>query len=267
MTYTPTNNNQDIKEEPSVTNNKFQSKNIFQDDQSLIDFDTEFNLNDTINNFYVDENDPIDFNGEEINKTRKIFSDLTEQTNEKANLKGLAKGLGLEIGVGLGADAVLAPLLATGPVGIAAYGGGQFAIGYYTNIQAQKLRGVKDISQAEAISAGLFQVIPAGSTAKIGKGGLKKAALQGASFATGETFVRDLLGDDVSRNEYLASIGLGGAFGTAFKGSIDGLGGVLKKIKNKTPIEADKILTKKDKKIIDEAVNNLDQVGKKQQTD
>jgi len=267
MTYTPTNNNQDIKEEPSVTNNKFQSKNIFQDDQSLIDFDTEFNLNDTINNFYVDENDPIDFNGEEINKTRKIFSDLTEQTNEKANLKGLAKGLGLEIGVGLGADAVLAPLLATGPVGIAAYGGGQFAIGYYTNIQAQKLRGVKDISQAEAISAGLFQVIPAGSTAKIGKGGLKKAALQGAGFATGETFVRDLLGDDVSRDEYLASIGLGGAFGTAFKGSIDGLGGVLKKIKNKTPIEADKILTKKDKKIIDEAVNNLDQVGKKQQVD
>ena len=254
-------------EEPPVVNNQFKAKNTFEEDQSLIDFDTTYNLSDTINNFYIDENDPIDFNFEEINKTRKTFASLTEPPEKKQNLKGLAKGLGLEIGVGLAADAALAPLLLGGPFGIAAYGGGQFAVGYYTNIQAQKLRGVKEISQAEAIAAGLLQIVPAGSTAKIGKGGLKKAALQGAGFATGETFIRDILGDDVSRNEYLASIGLGGAFGTAFKGSIDGLGGVLKKIKDKTPLEADKILTKKDKKIIDEAVNNLNEVGKKQQTD
>ena len=251
----------------SAISNQFRDKNTFEEDQSLIDFDTTYSLSDTINNFYIDENDPIDFNFEEINKTRKTFASLTEPPKEKQNLKGLAKGLGLEIGVGLGADAALAPLLAGGPVGIAAYGGGQFAIGYFANIQAQKLRGVKDISQAEAIAAGLFQIIPAGSTAKIGKGGLKKAAMQGAGFATGETFVRDLLGDDVSRDEYLASIGLGGAFGVGFKGSIDGLGSIFKKIKDKTPAEADKLLTKKDKKIIDEAVNNLDEVGKKQQTD
>ena len=251
----------------SAISNQFRDKNTFEEDQSLIDFDTTYNLSDTINNFYIDENDPIDFNFEEINKTRKTFASLTEPTKEKQNLKGLAKGLGLEIGVGLGADYALAPLLAFGPFGVAAYGGGQFSAGYFANIQAQKLRGVKDISQAEAISAGLFQMIPFGSTAKIGKGGLKKAAMQGAGFATGETFVRDLLGDDVSRDEYLASIGLGGAFGVGFKGSIDGLGSIFKKIKDKTPAEADKLLTKKDKKIIDEAVNNLDQVGKKQQTD
>ena len=251
----------------SAISNQFRDKNTFEEDQSLIDFDTTYNLSDTINNFYIDENDPIDFNFEEINKTRKTFASLTEPTKEKQNLKGLAQGLGLEIGVGLGADYALAPLLAFGPFGVAAYGGGQFSAGYFANIQAQKLRGVKDISQAEAISAGLFQIIPFGSTAKIGKGGLKKAAMQGAGFATGETFVRDLLGDDVSRDEYLASIGLGGAFGVGFKGSIDGLGSIFKKIKDKTPAEADKLLTKKDKKIIDEAVNNLDQVGKKQQTD
>ena len=251
----------------SAISNQFRDKNTFEEDQSLIDFDTTYNLSDTINNFYIDENDPIDFNFEEINKTRKTFASLTEPTKEKQNLKGLAKGLGLEIGVGLGADYALAPLLAFGPFGVAAYGGGQFSAGYFANVQAQKLRGVKDISQAEAISAGLFQIIPFGSTAKIGKGGLKKAAMQGAGFATGETFVRDLLGDDVSRDEYLASIGLGGAFGVGFKGSIDGLGSIFKKIKDKTPAEADKLLTKKDKKIIDEAVNNLDQVGKKQQTD
>ena len=251
----------------SAISNQFRDKNTFEEDQSLIDFDTTYNLSDTINNFYIDENDPIDFNFEEINKTRKTFASLTEPTKEKQNLKGLAKGFGLEIGVGLGADYALAPLLALGPFGVAAYGGGQFSAGYFANIQAQKLRGVKQISQAEAISAGLFQIIPFGSTAKIGKGGLKKAAMQGAGFATGETFVRDLLGDDVSRDEYLASIGLGGAFGVGFKGSIDGLGSIFKKIKDKTPAEADKLLTKKDKKIIDEAVNNLDQVGKKQQTD
>ena len=267
MTDSAISNQLSNMEEPPVVNNQYKPKNIFQEDQSFIDFDTVYNADETINNFYLNETDGIDFSSEEFNKTRKAFSSLTEPADNKENLKGLAKGLGLEVGVGLGADAALAPLLTLGPFGIAAYGGGQFAVGYYTNIQAQKLRGVKEISQAEAIAAGLLQIVPAGSTAKIGKGGLKKAALQGAGFATGETFIRDILGDDVSRNEYLASIGLGGAFGTAFKGSIDGLGGVLKKIKDKTPLEADKILTKKDKKIIDEAVNNLNEVGKKQQTD
>ena len=42
-------------------------------------------------------------------------------------------------------------------------------------IKMQKLRGVKEISQAEAVAAGLLQIVPAGSTAKIGKGGLKKS--------------------------------------------------------------------------------------------
>ena len=55
----------------SAISNQFRDKNTFEEDQSLIDFDTTYSLSDTINNFYIDENDPIDFNFEEINKTRK----------------------------------------------------------------------------------------------------------------------------------------------------------------------------------------------------
>ena len=225
-------------------------------------FKTESKFDDYVNNTLFDE-ETFDFASQDFDISNNIFNDLTEEKPQQ-NLSGLAKGLGIEVGVGIGADYAFAPLLAAGPLGIAAYGGGQFAVGYFANIAAQKARGVKEISQAEAIAAGLFQIIPAGSTAKIGKGGLRKAALQGAGFATGETFVRDLLGDDVSRDEYLASIGLGGAFGVGFKTSIDGLGSIFKKIKDKTPAEADAILTKQDKKTINDAVKNIDTVSKKQ---
>ena len=80
----------------------------------------------------------------------------------------------------------------------------------------------------------------------------------------GETFLRDLLGDDVTRDEYLLSLGFGGAFGAGFKGSLEGLGGIFNKIKAKTPAEADAILTKQDKKTINDAVKNIDTVSKKQ---
>ena len=69
----------------SAISNQFRDKNTFEEDQSLIDFDTTYSLSDTINNFYIDENDPIDFNFEEINKTRKTFASLTEPTKEKQN--------------------------------------------------------------------------------------------------------------------------------------------------------------------------------------
>ncbi len=163
----------------------------------------------------------------------------------------------------MAADIGFAPLLALGPYGIAAYGGGQFAVGYSANIAAQKARGVKDISQAEAIAAGLIQIIPAGTTAK-GTKGLVQAAKYGAGFSVGETFLRDLLGDDVSRNEYLLSLGLGPAFGVTFKGSLDGLNGIFNKIQGKTNVEADAILTKKDKKTIEKAIKNIDKVSKTQ---
>ena len=46
--------------------------------------------------------------------------------------------------------------------------------------------------------------------------------------------VRDLLGDDVTRDEYLLSLGFGGAFGAGFKGSLEGLSGIFNKVKGKT---------------------------------
>ena len=68
MTDSAISNQLNNMEEPPVVNNQFKPKNNFEEDQSLIDFDTTYNLSDTINNFYIDENDPIDFNFEEINK-------------------------------------------------------------------------------------------------------------------------------------------------------------------------------------------------------
>ena len=250
-----------LNQQPSNTELKDLENQVINSSFTNV-FKTESKFDDYVNNTLFDE-ETFDFASQDFDISNNIFNDLTEEKPQQ-NLSGLAKGLGIEVGVGIGADYAFAPLLATGPLGIAAYGGGQFAVGYFANIAAQKARGVKEISQAEAIAAGLFQIIPAGSTAKIGKGGLRKAALQGAGFATGETFVRDLLGDDVSRDEYLASIGLGGAFGVTFKGSIDGLGSIFKKIKDKTPAEADAILTKQDKKTINDAVKNIDTVSKKQ---
>jgi hypothetical protein len=219
------------------------------------------NFDNYINNTLFDE-ETFDFASQDFDISNSIFNDFTEEKPQQ-DLTGLAKGLGIEIGTGIAADLAFAPLLALGPLGIAAYGGGQFAVGYYANIAAQKARGVKKISQAEAVAAGLVQIIPAGTTAK-GVKGVAKSGVFGAGFGVGETFLRDLLGDDVTRDEYLLSLGFGGAFGAGFKGSLEGLSSIFNKVKGKTPIEADAILTKKDKQDITKAVKNIDTVSKKQ---
>ena len=264
----------DNKEEEKTDSNIVDSLNQQPSDTELKDlenqvtnssftnvFKTESKFDDYVNNTLFDE-ETFDFASQDFDFSNNIFNDLTEEKPQQ-NLSGLAKGLGIEIGSGIGADLAFAPLLALGPLGIAAYGGGQFAVGYYANIAAQKARGVKKISQAEAVAAGLVQIIPAGTTAK-GLKGVAKSGAFGAGFGVGETFLRDLLGDDVTRDEYLLSLGFGGAFGAGFKGSLEGLGGIFNKIKGKTPAEADAILTKQDKKTINDAVKNIDTVSKKQ---
>ena len=231
--------------------------NVFKE----TNYKPSYNFDEYINETFFNE-EPFDFASEDFSITNNIFNDFTEEKPQQ-DLTGLAKGLGIEISTGIGADLAFAPLLALGPLGIAAYGGGQFAVGYYANIAAQKARGVKKISQAEAIAAGLVQIIPAGTTAK-GVKGIAKSGAFGAGFGVGETFLRDLLGDDVTRDEYLLSLGFGGAFGAGFKGSLDGLNGIFKKIEGKTNVEADAILTKQDNKTINDAVKNIDTVSKKQ---
>ncbi len=219
------------------------------------------NFDNYINNTLFDE-ETFDFASQDFDISSSIFNDFTEEKPQQ-DLTGLAKGLGIEIGVGTSADVLLSPLLKAGPYGIAAYGAGQFTVGYYANIAAQKARGVKNISQAEAIAAGLLQIVPFGASGK-GLKGIKQGAVYGAGFSVSETFLRDLLGDDVTRDEYLLSLGFGGTFGAGFKGSLQGLEGIFKKVKGKTNIEADKILTKKDTKTINDAVKNIDTVSKKQ---
>ena len=231
--------------------------NVFKE----TNYKPSYNFDEYINETFFNE-EPFDFASEDFSITNNIFNDFTEEKPQQ-DLTGLAKGLGIEISTGIGADLAFAPLLTLGPLGIAAYGGGQFAVGYYANIAAQKARGVKKISQAEAIAAGLVQIIPAGTTAK-GVKGIAKSGAFGAGFGVGETFLRDLLGDDVTRDEYLLSLGFGGAFGAGFKGSLDGLNGIFKKIEGKTNVEADAILTKQDNKTINDAVKNIDTVSKKQ---
>ena len=243
--------------EPITTEINSPFTNVFKTDDNK----PQSNFDNYINNTLFDE-ETFDFASQDFDISSSIFNDFTEEKPQQ-DLTGLAKGLGIEISPGIAADLAFAPLLAVGPLGIAAYGGGQFAVGYYANIAAQKARGVKKISQAEAVAAGLVQIIPAGTTAK-GVKGVAKSGVFGAGFGVGETFLRDLLGDDVTRDEYLLSLGFGGAFGAGFKGSLEGLSSIFNKVKGKTPIEADAILTKKDKQDITKAVKNIDTVSKKQ---
>ena len=147
----------------------------------------------------------------------KGFTITDVQADDEEALNKLGKSLGIEVGGGLAADVFLSPLLAAGPYGIGAYIITQFSIGYGLNIEAQKVRigeqnlvGEKGkISQAEAIAAGLIQMIPFGITAK-GWKGIRRSALFGGTISTAETFIRDILGDDVTADEYWLSLGLGG---------------------------------------------------------
>ena len=197
-----------------------------------------------------------------------VIEDL-EASNESELLK-LTKGLGVEIGTGLLADALLAPLLPYGPPGWIVYGVSQFVIGLNANIQAQKIRigkeatiGTDWINWNEAIAAGFVQMVPLGVTAK-GWKGIRNSAIFGSSLAVTETGIRDLLGDDVGRDEYLLSIGVGGALGAGFKGTFEGLEGIFKKFKGNNNVDLNKLLTKEDKDLLIKSNNELKEINTKQ---
>ena len=161
-------------------------------------------------------------------------------------------GFGTEIGTGILTDYGTAPLLAGGPLGIGAYGVINFGSGYASNVAAQKIRGDK-FSYGEAIAAGLFQMIPFGSTGK-GIKGLAGAGLQGAVTAGGETTVRTAIDEQrlPTTGEIGTSVAFGTAFGTGFKGSIDFLGSLSSKYSGKSAAEIDNLVTKEEKQRIDE---------------
>ena len=127
------------------------NNDIYKQTESFLDWDIDVNLENSINNFYTE--------GDE-----GTFKD------EKGDPYKQAAGLGLEVGGGIITDKLTLPLLAGGPFGIGAYGVINFGSGFGTNIAAQKTRGEDKINYGEAISAGLIQMIPFGSTAKGAKG-------------------------------------------------------------------------------------------------
>ena len=193
---------------------------------------------------------------------------MLEADNE-SQLNKLAKGMGIEIGLGMTADYVFAPLLAGNAWSKALYVLGQFTVGYTADIESQKqqLKTEDRINfkpdQRRAFAAGVTQIIPFGNTIK-GWKGVAASAGYGSTIATTETFIRDLLGDDISLDEYFANAGLGATFGASLKGSIEGLDSVIKKYKN---FRYDKInnifnLPKKDIQVVEEANENISKATK-----
>ena len=191
------------------------------------------------------------------------------EADDESQLNKLAKGMGIEIGVGMTADYVFAPLLSGNLWSKSLYVLGQFTVGYTANIEAQKQRVKEEDrvnfkpNQNEAVAAGFTQIIPFGVTLK-GWKGVAASAGYGGTIATTETFLRDILGDDVSLDEYYASFGLGATFGAGLKGSIEGLDKIFTKYKN---FKYDRInnifnLNKKDVQVVEEATENITKATK-----
>ena len=189
---------------------------------------------------------------------------------DELQLNKLAKGMGIEIGVGMTADYVFSPLLfGKGKWAKAVYALGQWAVGYFANVEAQKQRTKEEDrvnfkpNNNEAFAAGFTQIIPFGVTMK-GWKGVAASGAYGGTIATTETFLRDILGDDVTLDEYYASFGLGTAFGTGLKGSIEGLDKIFTKYKNFRYDNLNNIFTlnKKDVQVVEKAAENITKANK-----
>ena len=220
------------------------NNDIYKQTESFLDWDIDVDLENSINNFYTE--------GDE-----GTFKD------EKGDPYKQAAGLGLEVGGGIITDKLTLPLLAGGPVGIGAYGVINFGSGFGTNIAAQKTRGEDKINYGEAISAGLIQMIPFGSTAK-GAKGLRRAALQGASTAVADRQIQKLINEQelLSPTEFTTSATLGAGFGLTFKGAIDALEGISKKFTGKTAQEINNTITTEEKKQVDEIIKQASESKK-----
>mgnify|MGYP003113309656 CR=1 FL=1 len=245
MTDSNLNNNQPISGFQTDTNFLQPINNdIYKQTESFLDWDIDVDLENSINNFYTE--------GDE-----GTFKD------EKGDPYKQAAGLGLEVGGGIITDKLTLPLLAGGPVGIGAYGVINFGSGFGTNIAAQKTRGEDKINYGEAISAGLIQMIPFGSTAK-GAKGLRRAALQGASTAVADRQIQKLINEQelLSPTEFTTSATLGAGFGLTFKGAIDALEGISKKFTGKTAQEINNTITTEEKKQVDEIIKQASESKK-----
>ena len=245
MTDSNLNNNQPISGFEIDTNFLQPINNdIYKQTESFLDWDIDVDLENSINNFYTE--------GDE-----GTFKD------EKGDPYKQAAGLGLEVGAGVLTDKLTLGLLAGGPVGVGAYGVINFGSGFGSSILAQKTRGEDKINYGEAISAGLIQMIPFGSTAK-GAKGLRRAALQGASTAVADRQIQKLINEQelLSPTEFTTSATLGAGFGLTFKGAIDALEGISKKFTGKTAQEINNTITTEEKKQVDEIIKQASESKK-----
>ena len=144
--------------------------------------------------------------------TSSILEEPVDEQEKKRELGNrLYQAIGLETGVGLAAD-----ILIPSPDPISR--GLNFAIGYGTNVIAQKLQG-QEFSHGEAVAAGGFQAIPFGTAAK-GLKGIVRAGAKGAAGAVVGEQVR--VGIDEQRpltfTEAVRAGAFGGTLGTTLKG-------------------------------------------------
>jgi len=218
---------------------------IYANTSSSLDWNQLVNKEDSINRFYLNDND----------------EDYVDENNNNNALRQVA-GISTEIGTGIGTDYATAPLLLAGPKGWAAYALLNFASGYSSNVAAQKIRGEDKFSYGEAFGVGFFQMLPYGSTGK-GIKGLAGAGLQGATTATGELTVRTAIDEKrlPTKEEYAVSGTIGTVFGTGFKGTLDGLSSLYKKYNGKSAAEIDKVITKKEKNLIDKLLTDTAEVA------
>lgn len=182
-----------------------------------------------------------------------------------------AGGLLTEVGIGEAGRYGGAALGALGgpaaPITVpAGYVIGGFGSGYVGNVANQKIRSPeKDISQGEAIAAGLVNLIPFGKLGKIGTSSLKGSVAAGAAVGAGvgaitettESLVnekelptlKELMGTTVSSSLF------GGALGFSPK--------VFEKVLGMNPSQIDKAILNGDKDVV-EVVNKFqDQFGVK----
>ena len=240
-----------IKQETGFTGEEFLGNKISREDVESEDFQKGLA---NVMKYYEDK-------GFTINRL---------QADDESQLNKVAKGMGIEIGVGMTADYVFSPLLfGKGKWAKALYALGQWGVGYFANVEAQKQR-LKEEDRVnfkpnnnEAFAAGFTQIIPFGVTTK-GWKGVAASGAYGSTIATTETFLRDILGDDVTLEEYFTNAGLGAGFGASFKGSIEGLDKIFTKYKG---FKYDKLnnifnLNKKDIQIVEEAADNINKATK-----
>ena len=157
-------------------------------------------------------------------------------------------GVTTEVGSGIATDVATTPLLAGGPLGIAAYVVANFGQGAYTNYLVQKhLYGNENINWGEVLGSGAAGAIPfmnIGASAKaakyVGKAGSIKRGIVGG-LGTALVGEQTRVGIDEKRflspTEATLTAGVGGTFGGAFTA----MGKKFKRPKN-TSIQKDELM-------------------------